>query len=87
MDEQIQNDINYLKNSTYRMKAFKSLAKSPKMPIGLAKDCDILKNHISNTLNQLVSHDLIYCVNPEVRKGRLYKLSEYGYKVASALED
>ena len=46
------------------------------MPSQIAKDTGIVQNHISNTLRQLKEHDLVECVNPEVRKGRLYRQTD-----------
>ena len=51
------------------------------MPSQIAKDTGIVQNHISNTLRQLKEHDLVECINPEVRKGRLYRLTDKGEEV------
>lgn len=45
-----------------------SLDGDVKIPSEIAKDADIFQNHISNTLRQLKEHELIECINPEVRK-------------------
>ena len=38
-----------------------------------------MQNHISNTLKELKDHELVECINnPEVRKGRLYRLTDKG---------
>ena len=36
---------------------------------------------MSFTLKQLQEHDLVECINPEVRKGRLYRLTDKGEKL------
>ena len=51
------------------------------MPSQIAKDTGIVQNHISNTLRQLKEHDLVECINPEVRKGRLYRLTDKGEEI------
>ena len=33
----------------------------------------IRTNHISKVLRELKAHELVECINPEVRKGRLYR--------------
>ena len=33
---------------------------------------------MSATLRQLKEHELVECINPEVRKGRLYRLTKKG---------
>ena len=56
----------------------KSLNGEVKIPSEIANDTEIFQNHISNTLRQLKEHELIECINPEVRKGRLYRLTDKG---------
>ena len=52
------------------------------MPSQIAKDTGIVQNHISNTLRQLKEHDLVECINTEVRKGRLYRQTDKGEAVS-----
>ena len=52
-----------------------------KIPSKIAKGTDIMQNHMSATLKQLKEHGLVECINPEVRKGRLYRLTEKGEEI------
>ena len=81
MDE----DLKFVGRSKYRQKVMKSLEAYPKMPSELARDAEIANNHISNTLKQLAEHGLVECLNPEVRKGRLYRLTDRGEEVVGKL--
>ena len=56
------------------------------MPKQIANDSGILTNHISNVLRQLKEKDIVECINPEVRKGRLYRLSDEGLDILNKLE-
>lgn len=56
----------------------KTLEDDVKIPSEIANDTEIFQNHISNTLRQLKEHELIECINPDVRKGRLYRLTDKG---------
>lgn len=56
----------------------KSLDGEVKIPSEIANDAEIYQNHISNILRQLKEHELVECINPEVRKGRLYRLTDKG---------
>ena len=76
----------YVNNSSYRVKVLKSLGEDAKMPTEIASDCGILLNHISNVLRQLREKDVVECINPEVRKGRLYRLSGNGLNILNDLE-
>ena len=78
-------ELDYVKHSKYRTEVIKSLEGYPMMPSEIAKVTDIYPNHISNTLRQLKDHELVECINPEVRKGRLYRLTEEGERVVERL--
>ena len=64
----------------------KSLEDEVKIPSKIAEDSDILQNHISAVLKQLKEHELVECINPEVRKGRLYRLTDKGEEIVENLE-
>jgi len=81
----MKETVEYIKKSQYRSKVLKTLANDTKMPSQIAKDTGIVQNHISNTLKQLKDHDLVECINPEVRKGRLYRLTDNGEKIIENL--
>ena len=77
--------VEYIKKSEYRSKVLKTLANDTKIPSQIAKDTGIVQNHISNTLRQLKEHELVECINPEVRKGRLYRLTENGEEIVDKI--
>ncbi len=83
MDEKL---IKYVNNSSYRVKVLKALGDDAKIPTEIASDSGILPNHISNVLRQLKEKEIVECINPEVRKGRLYRLSEGGLNVLKELK-
>ena len=80
-----KKEIEYVKKSKYRLKVMKSLDGNVKIPSEIAKDAEIFQNHISHTLRQLKEHKLVECINPEVRKGRLYRLTDKGVVVTENL--
>lgn len=75
----------YVEASTYRTKVVKSLGDNPNTPKKIAQDCGIRMNHISNILSQLKNKDIVYCVNEEDRKGRIYRLTEVGESIYEVL--
>jgi predicted transcriptional regulator len=79
-------EISYVKISKYRAKAIKSLEENPKIPSVIARDSGIRTNHISKVLRELKEHELVECINPEVRKGRLYRLTDKGDILVKNLE-
>ncbi len=77
----VNDEIHYVKKSTQRTKVMKSLDGETKIPTQIAKDTEILQNHMSAVLKQLGEHGLVECVNPEARNGRLYRLTDKGEKI------
>lgn len=82
----MKEEINYVKRSQYRLKVMKSLDEEVKIPSEIANDAEIFQNHISNTLRQLKEHELVECINPEVKRGRLYRLTGNGKKIVKELK-
>lgn len=78
--------LRYVNKSSYRIKVLKSLGEDAKIPKEIASDSGILPNHISNVLRQLKEKEIVECINPEVRKGRLYRLSDGGLDILNKLE-
>ena len=82
----MEDKLRYVNKSSYRVKVLKSLKDDVKIPKEIAEDSGILPNHISNVLRQLKEKDIVECLNPEARKGRLYRLSETGLEILDKLE-
>ena len=81
LSDEMLTEISYVKISQYRTKVMKSLDGDVKIPTAIAKDSEIRTNHISKVLAELRAHELVECINPEVRKGRLYRLTDKGEEV------
>ncbi|MGX8693953.1 MAG: transcriptional regulator [Methanobrevibacter sp.] len=82
----MEDKVKFVNKSSYRVKVLKSIKDEVKMPKEIAEDSGILPNHISNVLRQLKEKDIVECLNPEVRKGRLYRLSETGLDILDQLD-
>lgn len=78
--------MKYVNKSTYRVRTLKAIGDGVKMPKEIAEDSGILQNHISNVLRQLKEKDIVECLNPNVRKGRLYRLSDEGLEILDKLK-
>ena len=86
LSDEMLAEISYVQISTYRTKAMKALEDEVKRPSVIAKDSGIRTNHISKVLSELKAHELVECINPEVRKGRLYRLTKKGNEILDDLE-
>lgn len=81
----MQDKVDYVNNSSYRRCVLKTIGEDVKVPTKIASDSDILPNHISNVLSDLKKNNLVECINPRQRKGRLYRLSDDGLDVLKKL--
>ena len=79
------NDVEYVKNSLYRQDVIRSLDGHVKMPSEISMDMGIKQSNASHTIRQLRDKGRIECINPEVRKGGLYRLTEAGKEVAKKI--
>lgn len=87
MDEEEEAKlIRYIEKSSYRHRAFKTIGRSVKMPKEIAEESGILQNHVSNVLGQLKEKEVVECLNPNVRKGRLYRLSDEGLNLLDKID-
>lgn len=82
LSDELLIEISYVQISKYRTKTMKSLDGEVLIPSQIAKNSGIRTNHISKVLSELKAHELVECINPEVRKSRLYRLTDKGEKVA-----
>ena len=78
--------IEYINNSRYRAKVIKSLGNDSKFPSKIAKQTNIPQNQVSSILKGLLEKEIAEVINPEVRKGRTYRLTEYGLDILDKLQ-
>lgn len=79
--------LDFVKRSSYRQNVLKSLEDNVLMPKEIAERSNIKTNHVSKVLSELKSKELIELVNPEARKGRLYRLKNDGKMVLDYLNE
>ena len=86
LTDEILTEISYVEISSYRKKVMKSLDGEVLIPTQIAKNSEIRPNHISKVLTELKAHELVECINPEVRKGRLYRLTSKGDEIVKNIK-
>ena len=86
LTDEILTEISYVEISSYRKKVMKSLDGEVMIPTQIARNSEIRPNHISKVLAELKAHELVECINPEVRKGRLYRLTDKGDEIVKNLK-
>jgi len=73
--------IGKIKSSEWRLKVLKILQGNPKMPMELSKDANISSSHISEVIKDLKKLKLIECMNPSLRKGKIYSITKLGKEI------
>lgn len=87
LDDEMLKKMSYVSISSYRLKTVQSLKGGEvKIPTKIAEDTGIKTNHISKVLSELKSAGIAECINEEVRKGRLYRLTSVGEEIVDELE-
>ena len=86
LSDEMLTEISYVNISKYRTKVMKSLDGEVLIPSQIAKNSGIRTNHISKVLAELKAYELVECINPEVRKGRLYRLTDKGEEIVNKIE-
>jgi len=79
-------ELSFVKASSYRKKVLKSLMEYPKTPTQISDETKIHRNNISNTLKELKQYNIVKCINPEVRKGKLYRLTDKGNELVKNIK-
>lgn len=75
----------YVVASKYRMQILISLKDGPLTPSQIAKRTGLYLSHISLVLKDLVEKDVLTILTPNLRKGRMYGLTELGKDILSRI--
>ena len=82
--QQIQIDwdlLSYVISSSLRFRVLITLNKRVFTPKQLSEELDVQMSRISTVLKELVEKDLVTCLTPQQRKGKLYAITERGRKL------
>ena len=74
--------LGFVEASKHRKKIVKILEEDKATPSKISESSGIRISHVSSTLSDLRSKDIVECLNPEMRKGKLYTLTEKGKWIA-----
>ena len=85
-EHEIWDIIGFVKVSPTRLKTLKSLESDFLMPSEIAKTTGLRITQVSNALHDLKEKDLVYCLNEQAKKGRLYQNTELGLEILKMIE-
>lgn len=71
--------------SEYRQLVLHALSEHPRTPTQIADEISKHQSHVSKTLRELDRMGLVECLNPDAKKGRLYRLTEDGEQIYNRL--
>lgn len=86
-DEELIKAISFAQSGTNRCKVIITLADDIKMPKQIAKKLKLHPSQISATLSELKTEDIVKCLNEDAKRGRLYQLTELGFRVYEFLKE
>ena len=90
VNEKQWNLIKFIIKSDYRLDVLNFLSKKKSTPLKLSSEINLSINQISNILKGLMNRELIRCLTPQQKKGRIYEITEIGnfslHKVKSLQE-
>lgn len=75
----------YVLASTYRKKVLLALKEKALTPNVIAEKIGVYPTHVSTTLTQLSKKNLVVCLTPKLKKGRLYEITKKGQEILQQL--
>jgi len=78
-------DLGYVLRAKNRKRIIIAL-NEPKLPSQLAGELELHISHVSRTLNQLQKVEIVECLTPEEKVGRLYRLTEKGKEIRNRIK-
>ena len=86
-DEKILEKVAVVLASQHRTNIILYLDDELHTPKQIGDAIHVRTNHISNLLAQLRKNSLVYCATPNIRKGKLYTLTDEGKCVLKYIKD
>lgn len=78
LEKEFFNKLGYVKVSPTRTKTLKSLEHDLKMPTEISKHTGLRVTQVSNSLSDLKKENLVVCLNEDLKRGRIYQITDEG---------
>jgi predicted transcriptional regulator len=85
-DQEFWNLLGFVLASENRRKVMFCLGKGYATPKQISTSCGIRIGHVSNILIGLKDKKLVYCKNPDAKRGRIYSLTELGERILDSIK-
>jgi predicted transcriptional regulator len=86
-EEQKWEMLGYVKVSEIRYKTLKAISTEYLMPKEISERAGFNTAQISRALASLKEQNLIYCKNENLRKGRIYQITDLGLEILGMIDD
>lgn len=77
--------IGYVLASNYRKKILLALKEKALTPNVISEKTGIYPTHVSTALSQLSKMNIVICLTPKLKKGRLYDLTKEGRSILNSI--
>ena len=78
--------VGLVKASQHRQSILKTLAGSSATPKEIATTLGIHLSQVTRSLREMEKHDIVHCLTPNLRKGRIYALTKEGLEILNEIE-
>lgn len=82
----MEKEYSWVIRGSQRRKILEVLNK-PKIPTQIKDETNLSLNNVSDVLRALKEKNLVKCVNPKEKTGRIYELTQKGFKVREMLSN
>lgn len=72
--------------SKYRTKVVVALSQKPKTPSEIAGETGLYISHASSTISDLIENNIIKCLTPSLKRGKVFDLTSAGKEVAAEIK-
>ena len=79
-------ELSFILRSKKRKEILDVLSKNKLTPAQIMKRTGMYESHVSRALKELLNRDMIECENPNERRFRFYKITNFGKEVLKETE-
>lgn len=76
----------FVVGSEYRRSVLGAMEPGARTPKQIAIVTKLHLSHVSTTLNELANEKVVICLTPELRKGKLFQLTDLGREIVKRLD-
>ena len=79
--------VGFVLASRHRRSILQLLERGPSTPKRISDELNIHMSHTSQLIHSLLNRDLVTCLNPTAKRGRIYDLTKQGREISNILSN